>query len=251
MPCLDDASLPYWRFDYSSVHDAAPAEIALLLQDYIHRMREKNNYSGPVDIVCHSMGNCIVRYLLEVIDGRAQDEEIRQMISIGPPNRGSAMAELFCDPEHGSDVIDRLTGIFVPEGYEPACDPIVQEIRPRSRTVAELKSAGIRPDISYRIIMAANLTASPDFFTCFEGRTWEHDGHGRWQTTFMGDGVIPCSEAALPGAGIDLLPVEPASLALDPGQYCHITLPRNSEVVARVMEYLERPSTRPLDNYRP
>jgi triacylglycerol lipase len=251
VPSLNAASIPHWRFDYSSVHDATPGEIAHLLGDYIGEERKESGYFGPVDIVCHSMGNCIVRYLLEVIDGRRKGEDVRQLIGIGPPNNGSAMAELFCDPEHGSRVIDRLAGVFVPPGYEPASDPIVQEIRPGSRTVSQLHSAGIRNDISYRIIMAANLTASPEFFPWFEGKTWEFDPRGGWQTTFLGDGVIPCSEAFLPGAGIDLLPVDPGALAGEPGEYCHITLPRNREVVARVMEYLTRPSTPPLENFPP
>ena len=155
------------------MHDAGTEAIAIALQDYIHAKRRETGYDGPVDLVCHSMGTCIARYLLEVIDGGAQEEQVRLLVGIGPPNNGSSMAELFNDPDRGPEVIQDLAGVFVPRDYDPADDIIVQEFRPGSGTVAALRAAGTRSDITYRIILTANLTATPAFFPVFDGRTWE------------------------------------------------------------------------------
>ena len=62
------------------------------------------------------MGTCIVRYLLEVTDQSAHSQNIRQLIGLGPPTNGSALAELFHDLKHGEEIINKLTGIFVPRG---------------------------------------------------------------------------------------------------------------------------------------
>jgi|GEM_PF-4490762 triacylglycerol esterase/lipase EstA (alpha/beta hydrolase family) len=61
----------------------------------ISKVQDENGWSGPVDIVSHSMGTCIVRYLLEVIDGTEHSQKVRQLIGLDLPNNGSALAELF------------------------------------------------------------------------------------------------------------------------------------------------------------
>ncbi|MDV2481410.1 acetyltransferase [Methanoculleus sp. Wushi-C6] len=237
-PVLDDAAVPFWRFDYTAIQDDGTEPIALALQDFIREKRTETGYDGPIDIVCHSIGTCIARYLFEVLDGDAREEEVRLLVGIGPPNNGSALAGLFNDPDRGPEVIRSLTGVFVPEGYDPAEDTIVQEFRPGSRTVAALRAAGTRDDIDYRILLAANLTGTPAFFPAFGGRTWELAPGGGWRATCAGDGIVPHTDSCLPGAGVRILPADPANLARHPEQYCHIMLPRNPEVVARVREYL-------------
>ncbi len=242
-PVLSDSAVPFWRFDYTAVQNEGTEAIALALQDYIHERRKEIGYAGPIDIICHSMGTCIARYLLEVLDGGAREEEVRLLVGIGPPNNGSAMAELFNDPERGPEVIRRLAGVFVPEDYDPADDTIVQEFRPKSRTIAALRSAGTRSDIAYRIVLAANLTKTPAFFPAFSGRTWEIAPDGEWRATYTGDGIVPHIDSYLPGAWMDVLPADPANLARHPERYCHTMLPRNPEVVARVMEHICGPDT--------
>jgi pimeloyl-ACP methyl ester carboxylesterase len=237
-PALSEAGVPFWRFDHTAMQGAGTETIALALQDYIRAKREETGYGGPVDIVCHSMGTCIARYLLEVLDCDKREEDVRQLVGIGPPNNGSAMAELFNDPERGPEVIRRLSGVFVPQDYDPREDTIVQEFRPGSRIVAALRAAGTRDDIDYRIVLGANLTATPAFFPVFDGRTWAIDPDGGWRTTYAGDGIVPHSDSHLPGALVDVLPGDPANLARNPEFYCHTMLPRNPEVVARVTEYL-------------
>lgn len=80
------------------------------------------------------------------------------------------MAELFNHPDYGPKVINRLTGVFVPPGYIPADDVIVQEFRPGSQTMKTLSGAGLRNDIAYRIILSTNSTQTPDLFPQFNGK---------------------------------------------------------------------------------
>jgi len=244
-PALQDAGLPCWKFDHTAIQENGTEAIALALQEFIRARRKENGYGGPVDIVCHSMGTCIARYLLEVIDGSDREEDVRFLVGIGPPNKGSAMAEAFNDPEQGPEVIRRLAGVFVPRGYDPTEDLIVQEFRPGSRTVTALRAAGTRDDIAYRILLAANLTGTPAFFPAFGGQTWEIAPDGEWRATYAGDGIVPHTDSYLPGAWMDVLPADPANLARHPEQYCHTMLPRNPEVVARIMEYLCSPDAGP------
>jgi triacylglycerol lipase len=239
---LEEAGIPCWNFNHADMKGYSPAAIAGALKGYIATMRAATGYSGMIDIVCHSMGTCIPRYLLEVLDGSTQTERVRQLIGIGPPNNGSYLAELFNHPDHGQDIITRLEGIFVPRSYDPAYDIIVQEMRPGSNTIAALRKAGIRRDISYRFILAGNITRTPSFFPWFEGKTWDWSPQQGWGMSWAGDGIVSHSESYLPGADIDILPADPAAFAQHPERYCHLHLPRNPEVIDRVMAYLNNPS---------
>jgi len=213
--------------------------------DYIITMKEETGHQGDIDIVCHSTGACIARYMLEVIDGKARNIKVRQLIGLGPANNGSSMAELFNDPELGEETIGQLSGVFVPRRFDPSNDLIVQEMRPKSCTTVELLSAGIRDDITYRSILSANKTKNPEFFPCFEGKTWNLSPDRLWETTYDGDGVVSHCDSRLPGSGFDILPADPSFLDGNPEDYCHIRLPRNKEVINRVIEYLIDPDTTP------
>jgi len=243
VPRLSDASIPFWKFDHTAMNSADIAKRAEALGDSIGEMRDEHAYSGPVDIVSHSVGTCITRYLLEVMDGTARQLKVRQLIGLGPPNNGSSLAELFHDPMKGGDIINRLTGVFLPQEFNPATDAIVQDVRPGSRAMQVLRSAGIRPDITYRIIVTANPGGNPDFFPLFGGKTWDLARDGRWQETYEGDGIVPHSESCLPGISLDILPLDQdASARLPPpDQYCHINLPKNPAVIERIMQYLTLP----------
>jgi hypothetical protein len=189
------------------------------------------------------MGTCITRYFLEVMDGTHHKARVRQLIGLGPPNNGSALARLFNDPEHGATIINRLTGVFVPEGFDPVKDVIVQDVRPESRVMTELRNAGIRKDILYRIIVTGNPEGIPAFFPHFGGRTWEIGNDGRYRQTLAGDGVVAHSESALPGISPDIIPPGPDASGQEPRQdlFCHINLPRNPAVIDRIMQYLTAP----------
>jgi pimeloyl-ACP methyl ester carboxylesterase len=243
VPRLSDASIPVWKFDHTGMNGADISELATALEASVWDMRDEFGYGGKIDIICHSVGTCITRFLLEVMDGTARDQKVRQLIGLGPPNNGSALAELFHDPLMGDEIINRLTGVFVPRGFDPATDRIVQDVRPASPAMQALRSAGIRQDITYRIIVTANPGGRPDFFPLFKGKTWDRKRDGGWQETWDGDGIVPHSESRLPGISLDILP-----LGLDhearlphPDQYCHINLPKNPVVIERILHYLTSP----------
>jgi len=239
VPRLQHENIPFWNFDQTPLNGASVEEIATTLQSTITAVREERRYTGSIDIVCHSMGTCIARYMLEVLDGKARNEQVRQLIGIGPPNNGSALAELFNHPVYGKEIITKLSGVFVPHGYDPADDLIVQQFRPGSPTMQTLAAAGLHEDITYRIICAENLTRAPGFFPSFNGKTWEASPSGGWQETYAGDGIVPHSDSVLTGAAVEILPANPAVLEGCSDDYCHIRLTRNPEVVDRVMGYLK------------
>jgi pimeloyl-ACP methyl ester carboxylesterase len=246
-PLLTEASIPVWKFDHTALRDALLPDIAVALGEFITATREATGYAGKVDIVCHSVGTCAARYLLEVLDGEARHERVRQLIGIGPPNNGSALAELFYDPGRSEEIISRLTGVFVPEGFDPAADRIVQDVRPGSAVMQRLRTAGTRPDITYRVIVTANPGGVPAFFPWFEGRTWERTDDGNYHATFNGDGIVPNRESALPGVSLDLISTGEGGddAPPPPAQYCHINLPRNPVVMERVLHYLTLPLQEP------
>jgi triacylglycerol lipase len=208
--------------------------------DYILNTREESGWSGPVDIVSHSMGTCIVRYLLEVTAGLERSQKVRQLIGLGPPHNGSALAEFFHDPKHGEEIINKLTGIFVPRGFDPVSDRIVQDVRPGSPVMYRLRTAGLQSDITYRIIVTTNPEDSSGFFPWSDRKTWEIADDGRYRATLNGDGVVPHRESVLPGISLDIIPAprEQVEHLPAPDQYCHINLPKNLLVIERIMQYL-------------
>lgn len=242
---IDKIALPperIWSFDYSTLNDSSIFDIARLLKKFIHENRRKHYYEGKIDIICHSMGGYVTRYYVEVIDGERKEEKVRQLIEIGVPNQGSSMAEIFNDPVHGPEIIEVLAGEFVPKQYIPAHDVNVQGLRIRSRETSDLCNAGLRQDIMYRNIIAANRMGDPTFFPSFEGRTWVLGHDKTWRKTWLGDGVIPNADSYLPGTGFDMIPIDPLYLQTEPYRYCHIHLPKNPEVIKLVIKYIENPS---------
>jgi pimeloyl-ACP methyl ester carboxylesterase len=241
---LEAAGIRYWKFNHSGMRDRGLPEISEALQDYIRTIRHDSSWSGPVDIVCHSMGTCIVRYLLEVEDDTERSHNVRQLIGLGPPNNGSALAELFHDPKRGEEIINKLTGIFVPRGFDPASDRIVQDVRPGSPVMDHLFTAGLRSDITYRIIVTINPDNSCGFFPWFDGKTWEIADDGQYRATLYGDGVVPRRESMLPGISPDIIPAprDQVDHLPAPYQYCHINLPKNPLVIERIMQYLTGPA---------
>jgi triacylglycerol lipase len=60
---LDEEEIHYRRFDHTGMRDRGLPEISRALDAYLKKVRPECGWTGPVDIVCHSMGTCIVRYL--------------------------------------------------------------------------------------------------------------------------------------------------------------------------------------------
>ncbi len=235
---LEAAGIPAWNFGYTENPDPHPVTVAEDLHDFIADMRSKNRYHGEIDIITHSMGTHITRFLLEVRDGKERAERVRQFIGIGPPNNGSSMAELFCDPVHGEEMIRVLEGIFVPYGYDPGDDSLVQEVRPGSVTMAMLKSAGLRDDIRYRSILSRNITRTEAFFPVIGGKTWVFGEDRSWNTTWEGDGVVPHSDSIMPGIQAEIVPQNTPLFTNCPHQFCHGNLPKNPEVIRCAIRHL-------------
>ena len=238
-PRLEAVSRPCWRFDHSQLVAQGLHGRAVALESFIGEQRDETGYDGPVDIVCHSFGTCIAREYLEVADGIARKAHVRRLIGLGPPNNGSALAELFSDPREGPTLIQRLAGVFVPEGFDALDDPIVQDVRPNATAMQRLRSAGLRPDILYDVIVTGNPTGDPGFFPWFGGRTWKHDGEVA-RPVLEGDGCVAHAESALSGVPLDLV-VPKLDESVPPLQYCHIYLPRNPLVIERVITRLSAP----------
>jgi triacylglycerol lipase len=91
------------------------------------------------------------------------------------------------------------------------------------------------------MILSGNHCARPEFFPPFEGRTWEYLPKEGWKQTYDGDGIVPHRDSWLPGADHLVLPAREGVAVAPPDRYCHIHLPRNAEVIARVMDYLMEP----------
>ncbi|OPY35689.1 MAG: hypothetical protein A4E35_02260 [Methanoregula sp. PtaU1.Bin051] len=214
-------------------------ETAAVLGTFITTVREDAGWDSEIDIICHSVGTCIARHLLEVIDGTERQERVRQLIGLGPSNKDSALAELICNPQFGPGIIDRLTGVFVPKGFNPDKDPLVQDVHPSRSVMKALRASGIRKDIYYRVIVTANPTGIPAFFPNFSGETYDSSEDGTVRMTRNGDGIVTPRESELPEVTLDVLPAgnESDKPLPAPDQYSHIRLSRNPVVIDQMMKY--------------
>jgi len=141
---------PCWSFDYTSLNGASMEGNRLRPRGSTLRPSVKNrNTTARWISSATSIGSCVTRYLLEVMDGSARHERVRRLIAIGPPNNGSALAELFCDPVIGPGITKRLTGPLSRNISTRPADVIVQACRPKSPTMQALREAGVRT--RYRI----------------------------------------------------------------------------------------------------
>jgi pimeloyl-ACP methyl ester carboxylesterase len=244
IPLITGESLPVWSFGYDRMNGASLADLAAALEQFIRNMQDETGYYGKIDIVGHCMGTCVSRYMLEVFDKKERTLKVRQLIGLGPPNNGSSIAELICDPVHGTGKIRELSGSFFPHECNPVTDTIVQEFRPGSSRMRLLASAGLRPDVAYRIILTGNPAREPGFFPVFDGMTWQYSRASGWKRTYRGDGIVPHTDSFIGGVGLDIFPANGNGFLHEPLLYCHFNLPKNPEIMLRVMEYLSNPCTR-------
>ena len=240
IPRLEESGIEYYLFDHSKKNYTDSLLIADELGEFIADIQSRTGYSGAVDIVSHSLGTTITRYLLEVAD-KERRFKVRRFIGIGPVNRASTLAELFNDERYAPSILKTLTGVFVPKEFSAAEDTLVQGVRFGGKLVANLSDATKRDDIDYRFIVAVNKTRNTDFFRLFEGKTWIFPDGNPENTpvlTYDGDGIVALCESALKGAGYSLLPKDADHFREKPGSYCHILLPTNREAIECVIGYL-------------
>ena len=240
IPRLEESGIEYHLFDHSKKYYSDSLLIADELGEFIADIQSRAGCPGAVDIVSHSLGTTITRYLLEVADTERRFK-VRRFIGIGPVNRASTLAELFNDERYAPSILKTLTGVFVPKEFSAADDPLVQAVRFGGKLVANLSDATKRDDIDYRFIVAVNKTRNTDFFRLFEGKTWVFPDGNPENTpvlTYDGDGIVALCESALKGAGYSLLPKDTDHFNEKPGSYCHILLPTNREAIECVIGYL-------------
>ncbi len=240
IPRLEESGIEYYLFDHSKKNYSDSLLIADELGEFIADIQSRAGCPGAVDIVSHSLGTTITRYLLEVADTKRQFK-VRRFIGIGPVNRASTLAELFNDGRYAPEILKTLAGVFVPKEFSAADDVLVQGVRFGGKLVANLSDATKRDDINYRFIVAVNKTRNPDFFRLLEGKTWVFpDGNpaNAPVLTYDGDGIVALCESALKGAGYSLLPKDADYFSEKPGSYCHILLPTNREAIDCVVGYL-------------
>ena len=240
IPRLEESGIEYYLFDHSKKSYSDSLEIVEELGEFIDEIRARSGYAGAYDIVSHSLGTTIARYLLEVADTEKRFK-VRRFIGIGPVNRASTLAELFNDERYAPSILKTLTGVFVPKEFSAAGDPLVQAVRFGGVLTSKISDDTKREDIDYRFIVAVNKTHNPDFFRLFEGKTWVFQGGNKANApvlTYDGDGIVSLDESALKGAGYTLLPEDLGYFSEKPGSYCHILLPTNREAIECVIRYL-------------
>lgn len=238
-PLLEKDGVPVWKFDFSRLGRPSIPAVASLFGTFLDTRRDESGWQGDIDIVCHSLGTCAARYYLEVMDPSSQEGLVRQLIGLGAPNTGSALADLFLDPTRGRAIRRTLGGIFVPEGSDLSEDPLVRDVCHGSRVMKEFDEAGLRRDISYRMIVTENTGQDPAFFPWLDGLTWERDDRGGFARTPCGDGIVSNRESALPGIIPDCIRSTGSGNPV-PVQFCHINMPRNPVVMDRVIRYLRQ-----------
>ncbi len=243
IPRLEDAGIEYYLFDHSGKNYSDSLLIAEELGEFIaeiQKQRMPKENACAFDIVSHSMGTTITRYLLEVMDTERKFK-VRRFIGIGPLNRASTLAELFNDDKYSSEIFRKLAGIFVPKEYSAADDALVQGVRFGGRLISKISDETKRNDIDYHFIVAVNKTHNADFFKLSDGKTWVYPNRDPAETpvmTYDGDGIVALCESYLKGAGYSLLPLNSDAFTKNPDSYCHMRLPRNSEAIDYVMKYL-------------
>jgi pimeloyl-ACP methyl ester carboxylesterase len=227
-------------FNYSDKRGLPIEDIARLLLDYIREIRILSRWVRPVNIVAHSLGSLVVRYLLEVMDSEQKNLNVRQMIMIAAPNKGSILAELMYTKAYFPLISAELTGVFIPRDYDRFSDMYLQNARHTSNFMDNLRSAGLRPDIEYRNILTINSRKNPDFCPWFKGMTWEMTESGEYRLTHDGDGVVSLSESAYQGIHLDILHTsmdEEKSMQIE--LFGHMYQPKNPLVIDLVMQYLQ------------
>lgn len=239
-PLLEQEGVPVWTFDFSRLERPSIPSVASAFGAFLAARRDETGRGGRIDVVCHSLGTCAARYYLEVMAPESPAGSVRQLIGLGAPNTGSALADLFLDPARGSAICRTLAGIFVPEGRDLSDDPLVRDVCHGSRVMQEFQRAGLRRDITYRMIVTENTGQDPSFFPWFDGLTWERDDNGKFARTLYGDGIVSNRESGLPG----IVPERISSISspdIPPVRFCHINMPRNPVVMDRVIRYLCTP----------
>jgi pimeloyl-ACP methyl ester carboxylesterase len=212
---LHNKDIGYAIFDYSPA-TGDPRVYANQLGGWIDTLRDQTGYEwGQFDIVCHSMGALVSRWYM-MTQAYSGNYPIRKWIGIAPVN-------------HGADVANQQSSwewkLFLKKAFQATgfmdTEEAVTQLRPNSQTVMTLNNYGLTSGVEYHVIAGVNA----GLFGITLGPTG---------LTTQGDGAVALSRAILKGATLDCY------------ELSHCDLPRNSEVCARVADYLEPDEETPL-----
>ncbi|MCD6498516.1 MAG: alpha/beta fold hydrolase [Deltaproteobacteria bacterium] len=127
---------PVWAFDYWFF--SAPDRCAARLARFVERVRRQNE-AAEVDLVCHSYGGIVSRYLVERIDA----SPVRNLVMVATPHRGTWWAKL--GPGRSSHAMSP-NNVFVAEFWPPSPPESVSYYGVRSEAdavVAPPNNAGL------------------------------------------------------------------------------------------------------------
>jgi len=243
---LDAEGIPYYIFDYSP-GTGDPKEYAQALKQWIQQLRTDTGYEGKFDIVAHSMGAMVSRWYMEKLGGAT---DVRQWIGVAPVNHGAAIADML---HFFMDTLNKL--LFFLPGDLDGSEPAVQAMQTKSPILAQLNydepdfnlskwktvPETLAPGVTYRNLVGINSAGEPSFSPATAGKTRvvKKDGEGKrypyW--TFQGDGVVPLYLSQLQGVETDCF--EGAA---------HVGITADSQVIDRIVLYIEDPSSPSLDN---
>ena len=249
-PELEKAGIPYWNFKYEmGEEEFMEWHLAGRLNQFIEEQRKACGYEvpyrGKFDIVCHSMGAIVTRYYTDIA---GYDSRVRQWIGIAPAHGGSALADLqTMGPVFGGTTLLQSLGSSI-------FGKATQSLTTKTNVINYLKTASLRPSITYRVIAGWNPFHDVRFGYGALYRTRAKAPNGTYYWTFNGDMAIATEQSYREGMGFECFPDLSRGIGLnEPGyHFDHVHIHHSRAVINRVMEYLKNSSLdlvvkRPVD----
>ncbi len=221
---LKQEGIRHYKFDYSPGFQD-PYFVAGNFNNWVNGYLRDDayiGYQGKFDIVSHSMGALVTRFWME--GNSANAGNVGQWIGIGPVNHGAAIADIMVDPTVAPEIynqfnltrkVNRLFNII------PIDSDAVRNMTTTDPQILALNSDGIAPGVIYRVIMGTNVRQIPKMDTVAKIGD-------NYQFTTAGDGIVANVQSMLIG-----------SATTDYFSVNHIDLPKNRDVINKVITYLK------------
>ena len=230
---LQEEGFEVWNFDYQSSNTADPRTISPKLAAFIEENRSDlsyngQEYTGKIDIVCHSMGAIVSRLYMEKDEGGVHGKDVRQWIGIAPAHGGAASA----------DVIDSAVSAipewdFLKWSYFPA----LNELKTTSDTVNSL--GPLSPNTKYWVIAGWNPSHSP-FFGSGLSATYAKSETGSYYWTYSGDKIVATQQSYNENMEFEAFPPANGDLGGSPAyEFDHSHICNSPKVIAYVVDCLK------------
>jgi uncharacterized repeat protein (TIGR01451 family) len=196
----------------------------------------KEDYTGKIDIVCHSMGALVTRYWMAQ-NNHENADHVGQWIGIGPVNSGAAVTDVWNQKNLRSlDWVDNtlkwykaalhLINIAVPLGSDAAINMQTTDPEILALNSAGPYGNGIEADVKYSIIVGTHASEVSLGKKIPIIPTVARIGD-KYTLTYKGDGVVANVQSILPGVPV----TEFVGVS-------HTKLPGNSDVINNVIQIL-------------